>query len=1196
VISLSKSAVIRLSASLVGALGLIALLWLVGPLFGLDGAAVLAGGSVLILALWGLGNFLVSWRAAATDSSLISALVADGGDRGSGTAAASAEEVQALGEKLQDALTLLKKTGNGKSGQGETLYTLPWYLIVGPPGSGKTTALLNSGLHFPLADRVGRKPVKGIGGTRNCDWWFTDEAVLLDTAGRYTTQDSRQAVDQAGWLGFLDLLKTYRGRQPVNGVLVAISLSDLATLGAEERAVHAAAIKARLRELHEYLGVRFPVYVLFTKTDLIAGFVEFFEDLGREEREQVLGMTFPLDDESRPEGAVADFATEFDGLVGRMNDRLIDRVHQERDIRRRALIFGFPGQFASMKEVAGQFLTEIFQPSRYDPRLLLRGVYFTSGTQEGTPIDRLLGSMAAAFGLSRPVSSPFGGASRSYFLTRLLREVVFGEASMVGVDPRTEHRRLWLRRGAYAGLALALVGGAGLWGASFFSNERLISAVAAGADAYGGEIKDKPFAESKVADDDIKDVLPLLNRLRGLPAGDNDQRAGHAAALGLGLYQGRELGEADEVAYRRALVGIFLPRLLVHLGNQMRDDLDKPVPLRDALKAFLILGSQGPMDRAFVAAQFRPVWDSLFPGAGHETERGQLAAHLEALLAEALPAERPQPVDVGEPLIVAARRVLAQETPAAGAWRRIAESRELNKALPDWRLTDHVDGNLDSVFVRTSNKRLTDGLPGRFTAAGFSVVVPAILAQAKATRDESWVTGQAPDDGAYADLDHAIVQLYLNDYAEAWDGLLKDLTIKSPESPKQSAAIVAQLSGTSSLLVKVLDAVRAETVLAPPAPPGGAVVASLVAPWLPPLVTDFNARFKAVNALTQDPGGKSPELAAVLEALKAAIGPLEAFAQAEHGVVLGSTDPAAEAGAARRRLASEASLLPPPVQGWLQAITQGSAAQSAVGLRAQLDSAWKADVLPRCKLSEGHYPFAGAGAPDMAMDDFARLFAPGGQFDAFFNTRLAHYVDAAARPWRWQSVDNTALGIPPGVLTAFERAGTIRDGFFPDGGRVPSARFELRATGFGPQTQEVAVDVDGQQFTFQRTGTQAASMVWPNPAGPREAWVTFTAIPTPSPGASATATAAGAGTATPAPAVPVAPAVPALRVGQNGPWAWARLLQGRMQGGGDRFTLTLAAGSGPTAQRITLEMRASSVVNPFSVLAEMKDFRCPPSF
>ena len=107
------------------------------------------------------------------------------------------------------------------------LYQLPWYMFIGAPGSGKTTALVNSGLRFPLAERFGTDRIRGVGGTRNCDWWFTDEAVLIDTAGRYTTQESDRDADQAAWQGFLALLKKTRPRQPINGVLLTVSVPDL---------------------------------------------------------------------------------------------------------------------------------------------------------------------------------------------------------------------------------------------------------------------------------------------------------------------------------------------------------------------------------------------------------------------------------------------------------------------------------------------------------------------------------------------------------------------------------------------------------------------------------------------------------------------------------------------------------------------------------------------------------------------------------------------------------------------------------------------------------------------------------------------------------------------------------------------------------------------------------------------------------
>src|SRR5690606_23850343 len=195
-----------------------------------------------------------------------------------------------------------------------------------------------------------------------------------------------------------------------------ISLADLVMLDPEERDAHARAIRQRIRELRERLGVRFPIYVIFTKADLIAGFVEFYDDLGRDDREQVWGMTFPVDEGQLEGGAVAAFDAEFDLLMERLGERLLLRIHQEPDVQRRSLIFGFPQQVASLKETAREFLTQIFRPNTYEARPFLRGVYFTSGTQDGAPIDRLMSAMASTFGLDRQSMPAFRGRGRTYFL------------------------------------------------------------------------------------------------------------------------------------------------------------------------------------------------------------------------------------------------------------------------------------------------------------------------------------------------------------------------------------------------------------------------------------------------------------------------------------------------------------------------------------------------------------------------------------------------------------------------------------------------------------------------------------------------------------------------------------------------------------------------------------------------------------
>lgn len=630
---------------LLGGVGIAAfagVVWTVGDLLSLGGWRPLegeAGRAILIALAAGAWIAMEAWRArqARRENERLLDVLAGGGAGDS--AARAAREVALLRQRFEEAAGILKAARfRGPDGEQRFVHELPWYMFIGAPGSGKTTALVNSGLKFPLKEKLagpgGDPSLAGVGGTRNCDWWFTEDAVLLDTAGRYTTQDSDLEADAAAWAGFLDLLKRFRPRRPLNGALVTLSVSDLMLWNEDQRRRYAWHVRARLAELHERLGIRFPVYLLVTKADLVAGFMEFFGELDGAARARVWGATFPADGaEGEPR---ARFEDAFRDLETRLNGELLERLDEERDLQRRAAAYRFPQELHGLAPLIAQFVEAAFTGVQGAPAPMLRGVYFTSGTQEGNPIDRVLGTLARGFRLERegrPAAAAVApGTAKSFFLMRLLREVIFPESGLAGSDAGLERRERNLRLAVYGGIAAVTVAIAGLWLASFGGNRSFVAqAAAAAAGAREGLVRLGP---PRLGDE--AELLKQLDALRALPGGYADQKGGASPAPGFGLSQAGKLGAQALRAYRAGLQDALLPRLALALeaGLQAASRSAQHEGGTELLEAYASLYSGAKVNVAAVEAAARRVWKL------SDKENAALLAHLGAALEEGAPEMR----------------------------------------------------------------------------------------------------------------------------------------------------------------------------------------------------------------------------------------------------------------------------------------------------------------------------------------------------------------------------------------------------------------------------------------------------------------------------------------------------------------------------------------------------------------------------
>jgi type VI secretion system protein ImpL len=622
---------------LVGAAAWIAFsaaVWFAGDTLVFAGQRPLEGAferSALIVVLglaWMAWELWRARRAAKENEQLLAGLV--GGSLDTDSAERAAHELGVLRKRFEGALVVLRKARfRTTDGQRRTVSQLPWYMFIGAPGSGKTTALLNAGLRFPLGDpRAGDQALQGVGGTRNCDWWFTDQAVLVDTAGRYTTQESDHQADAAAWLGFLDLLKRFRPRQPLNGVIITLSVSDLVHWNEEELERYARHVRERVRELYTRLGVRLPIYLMVTKTDLLAGFNEFFSDFDAKRRAQVWGTTFDATEQAR--GLADRFADEFDRLEQRLYTLFPERLQETRDLQKRAAIYRFPQQFRVSGPLIGAFLERAFGATEdgawTGAAPFLRGVYFTSGTQEGSPIDRVLGTLARSFNLERKIQPPAAGGAKSYFLKRLLHEVMFGESGLAGFDRALERRKRLARIAAYAVFATVTVASAAVWTASFLANRDLVAVAEARTAAAKREIDAVPALK---AGDEAK-LIAVLTRLRELR---DVARGGDSGVLRVGFYQGDKLGAQAQRAYRNALRDGLLADLAISLENALRNGSNGVVA-----QAYIGLYDDASRDPAVIEKAAIQVWQ--LPASAQP----ELAAHLREALAER-PLTLPRPRD-----------------------------------------------------------------------------------------------------------------------------------------------------------------------------------------------------------------------------------------------------------------------------------------------------------------------------------------------------------------------------------------------------------------------------------------------------------------------------------------------------------------------------------------------------------------------
>ncbi|MBJ7554759.1 type VI secretion system membrane subunit TssM [Marinomonas spartinae] len=985
------------------------------------------------------------------------------------------EEINTLKNRMSDAIALLKDV---KLFKGRNIYQLPWYIMIGPPGAGKTTIINNSGLDYPLKDKLGVDLIKGVGGTRNCDWWFTNKAVLIDTAGRYTTQDSHAKHDSKAWQGFLGLLRKYRPLRPINGVVISMGISELMGQTKTERNLHARAIKQRLQELQNQLGMTFPVYVILSKADLIDGFRDFFNELTEEESDQIWGITFPMDSKNGTQ--IEQFNKEFHGLIANLTGMLNRRLINERDESVRAKVFEFPHQLRFLQEVSYSFLKEIFTPNTYEQPPVFRGVYLTSATQEGAPSSFLSDKKVA--------NSSHINKSRSFFIKKVLESVVFPEQNLASTNKYHDKQNKWLRISAVSIGCFGLLGFGFLAYGSYLSNSKLI------------EQTDQLVTQYKKVDSGVFDTNNLvvlndrLNALRDLPAINPDAKD-QGSLVGVGLDKMSNLKQASMSAYERSLKTYLEPYMVKVLLSEMKNNAEHLSYLYETLRTYLMLYMPEHFDASDVEAWFDAYFDRKLPGDKNIQIRADLHHHLATLLSIKL-----GQTQMDSDAVHDARLALTKLPVAERAYQRLRAD-YMNSSIPPFRLTDIISAKTAESFELKDPSEASNTIPGLYTYNGFYGIFNVEKSKMLGTLISSnWVYGKEAAgtyDVSKQQVEKELERRYFQDYIYYWKTFLDNLKVKDFNSVSEGIKVTNALSGPEAPIKNIISVVQRNVALtnAPESQANGALKkaadlagganaaiaekAERINKFLPESVPakqllpghEVEEAFQGILSL--DPA----KLDKVQSDLKALNVYLNKISQSDD-MTVSIKEQLSGKGEPDFISQLSSSDIVAPFSDWLKGVAGDTSNIVKINADRVINKMWRNDVLPEYRAAiAGRYPISKNSKQEISLKDFTHFFGPGGTLDKFFTAYVAPSVNMGSDRWSFKR----DIGMSLSSLTMFHEAYRIRKVFFDNSSGALGVGFGLKPEVLDRSVSSIKLDINGQSLVYRHGPQRVISMSWPGP-------------------------------------------------------------------------------------------------------------------
>ncbi|MCG9649418.1 type VI secretion system membrane subunit TssM [Vibrio brasiliensis] len=986
--------------------------------------------------------------------------------------------------ELNDVMKEMKQSLNTRN----YLYSLPWYLVLGLENAGKTSLINRSGQNFALSS-VMRASGQKSENPYSFDWWIGDESVLIDPDGELLTQGNRNQdndgeLERRLWLNFVNWLEKTRSRRPLNGIVLALDISHLATSTASERKAYANLLRARIRELMETLATRLPVYITLTKLDLLYGFEPFFKHYSKSQRDEVLGFTFSLESVDNLDHWLEEFSKDYGQFVSKINELFPHAVAEPLEQEERDAIYSFTRQMSGLQDILKDFFQDALSSDQFSTSALVRGAYFTSVYQQGVPSNAFGDSASRRYGLSHAVNKAQNAKNSTvYFTQQLFSNIIYPEAGLASDNFRVAKHKRRLMGLSFTACMVATVLLVGTWHRYYLTNVNQSDAVLAKVNEYKAQYPSNLSLASQ------KDILEPLNKIRQATLEFGFFREKPRYISDFGLYQGHTIGPMVESTYLNLLENRFLPLLMADVVVALKQADNEEEKLA-VLRVYRMMVDKSGRYKDYVLDYFGKYWQSAF--AGQKQVQGELLEHLDyAMRHTDLAGAREQGDAFAERVMKPYDRTIASvqaELSTMPNDQRVYRNLKLNAQTvlgPSISIRNLVGPIFDIVFEeRVANSSLY--IPQMLTKEGFeNYFMPRSESVSELALIDGWVLGQSKT-AQFSEADKQVLRekirnLYVADYVNTWRAALNDIDMKYFGDINDAVMVLENLTGNVEPLQRLLRTLDNNTQVIAGLDPDSDAGEELLKSAKYRVASSIQSPFAELNLMLK-PVGDQP---AYINEVLASVDELKTYLKAiQESPDVGMA--ALDATKARVKLVSAdpiytlkriSSGLPRPLDSMVAKLADESwyvVKQEAI---RHLEVRWYEDVYkPYYTKLASRYPFKTDSTKDVALEDFESFFAPKGTLDSFYTNQLKVFIEENIAVDEYDTAQSI---IRPEVLAQIEQAQRIRQAFFNRKG-ILDVNFSVEPLQLSGNKRRSVLNVDGQYLTYSHGPREGVELIWPN--------------------------------------------------------------------------------------------------------------------